>query len=236
MALRFEIELALGGNYQKWRIETQQRLARAAMGTGRDMAKLGRTVLQRSVVRAGLGRRLSKSWRSKVYPDSGYAIGPAVLFYSKARKLIDAFNRGVTIRSKAGKFLAIPTENAPKSSRTFDSARGINRRGRQNLVAAAEARHGPLRYIPIKGRRLGLLVADKQRRRRGKRKGFAPASKTALKRGDFENSVPMFWLVPQAKLKRRLNVKRDFDRLAQQLPRRAVANFNRRLRRERLRE
>jgi Family of unknown function (DUF6441) len=55
-------------------------------------------------------QRLANSWRDKHYLDA------ASLVYTKAPPIIRAFDEGGVIRSKRGRFLAIPTEDAPRGS------------------------------------------------------------------------------------------------------------------------
>jgi Family of unknown function (DUF6441) len=68
--------------------------------------------LRRQVTSAGLGQRLATSWRVKHYPNR--KLNAASLVYTKAPQIIRAFDDGVTIRSRRGRLLAIPTENAPR--------------------------------------------------------------------------------------------------------------------------
>ena len=56
-------------------------------------------------------------------------------------------------------------------------------------------------------RALSLLVVDGLRAGTGKRGGFRKASDTALKTGRGLATVVMFFLIPQARLKKRLDYK-----------------------------
>jgi hypothetical protein len=71
-----------------------------------------KTELCRQVGSAGLGQRLANSWRDRHYPNR--KLDAASLVYTKAPQIIRAFDEGVVIRSRRGRFLAIPTENAPR--------------------------------------------------------------------------------------------------------------------------
>lgn len=55
------------------------------------------------------GRSLATTWRSKVYPETGESMSAAGIVWSAAPAIIDAFDRGATIRAARAKFLAIPT-------------------------------------------------------------------------------------------------------------------------------
>jgi Family of unknown function (DUF6441) len=84
-----------------------------AVGTGTREAGRGlRTELRRQVTSAGLGQRLANSWRDRHYPNQ--KLDATSLIYTKAPQIIRAFDEGAVIRSRGGRFLAIPTENAPK--------------------------------------------------------------------------------------------------------------------------
>jgi hypothetical protein len=180
-----------------------------AAGT-RDAGRGLRTELRRQVTSAGLGQRLANSWRDRHYPNQ--RLDAASLVYSKAPQIIRAFDEGATIRSKRGRFLAIPTENAPR--------KGTDRR-RISPRTFPEHRFGPLRFVP---RQSGpsLLVVDGLRasfsRKTGQLRGFRRATAAARARGDGLATVVMFLLVPQVKLRKRLDVARAAERWSGQLP------------------
>ena len=82
-----------------------------AIGT-RDAGRRLKAELRRQVTSAGLGQRPANSWRDKQYPNQ--KLDAASLVYTKAPQIIRAFDEGAVIRSRRGRFLAIPTENAPR--------------------------------------------------------------------------------------------------------------------------
>jgi hypothetical protein len=84
----------------------------------------------------------------------------------------------------------------------------------------AEKRFGKLRYVKVKGRDLILMVADKVQKNK---RGYAPASKTTLRRGREENGVVMFVLVPSATMPKSVNP----DRIADAIGREGVERFSR---------
>jgi hypothetical protein len=166
--------------------------------------------LRRQVASAGLGQRLANSWRDKHYPNQ--QLDAATLVYAKAPQIVRAFDEGAVIRSGRGRFLAIPTDNAPRkgtdgkriSPRTFP-----------------EHRFGPLRFVP---RPTGpsLLVADGLRasfsRQTGELRGFRRATDRARRGGQGLTTVVMFLLVPQVKLSKQLDVARAAEHWSAQLP------------------
>jgi hypothetical protein len=162
------------------------------------------------VTSAGLGQRLANSWREKHYPNR--KLDAASLIYSKAPQIIRAFNEGAVIRSRRGRFLAIPTENAPRKG-----ADG----GRIRPSTFPEHRFGPLRFVP-RSSGPSLLVVDGLRasfsRKSGELRGFRRATGRARRSGYGLTTVVMFLLVPQVKLRRRLDVARVAERWSAQLP------------------
>ena len=78
--------------------------------------------LRKQVVAAGLGVRLSRTWRVRTYPNRGY--NAASLVWSKAPQIIRAFDKGAVIKGRGGNWLAIPTPAAPKrGDRTASASR-----------------------------------------------------------------------------------------------------------------
>jgi hypothetical protein len=179
------------------------------------------------------GRGLSGAWRRKVYPENGrVSLNAKGVVWTQAPTIIDAFERGVTIRARNARFLAIPTGfNAP-----------LGRRGRgyrvspAQMVASRQAFLRPFRSgggfvwcLPVRqgervGRRrapliAGGLVAVATRRRKGARGWQA-----ALLRQGF---VPMFLLVPQVQLAKRLDVVRAARVAQARVPTRIVAEWRR---------
>jgi hypothetical protein len=162
------------------------------------------------VASAGLGQRLANSWRDKHYPNQKH--DAASLVYTKAPQIIRAFDEGVVIRSTRGRFLAIPTENAPR--------KGTDGK-RISPSTFPEHRFGPLRFVP-RSSGPSLLVVDGLRasfsRKSGEPRGFRRATDRARRGGQGLTTVVMFLLVPQVKLSKRLDVVRAAERWSAQLP------------------
>ena len=147
------------------------------------------------ITQAGLGRRLSNSIRSQTYPKVGESIDAAALVWSKAPVIIGAHDTGPLIRSKDGFWLAIPTEAAGKGARGGRITPGEWERRRGLRLRFVYRRRGP-----------SLLVAEGRLNARGV--GVASRSKT----GRGLTTVPIFLLVRQVKLRKRLDLARDADR------------------------
>jgi hypothetical protein len=182
-----------------------------AVATGtRDAGRGLKTELRRQVTSAGLGQRLGNSWRDKHYPNR--KLDAASLVYTKAPQIIRAFDEGAVIGSRRGRFLAIPTENAPRKGTDGKRIRPSTFPGH---------RFGSLRFVP---RQSGpsLLVVDGLQasfsRKTGQLRGFRRATDRARQSGAGLTTVVMFLLVPQVKLRKRLDVARAAERWSAQLP------------------
>jgi hypothetical protein len=166
-------------------------IERAVAAGTRDAGRSLRTELRRQVSSAGLGQRLANSWRDKHYPNQ--QIDAASLVYTKAPQIIRALDEGAVIRSRRGRLLAIPTENAPR--------KGTDGR-RIKPSTFPEHRFGPLRFVP---RQSGpsLLVVDGLRasfsRKSGELRGFQRGTERARRSGQGLTTVVMFLLVPQVR-------------------------------------
>ena len=157
---------------------------------------------------AGLGARLANSIRSEAFPKAGISLNAAALVWSKAPVIVGAHDAGPLIRSKNGLWLAIPT---PAAGRALG--------GRRITPGAWERKTGlRLRFVY---RRTGpsLLVAEG----RLNTKGQAVASRSKTGRGQV--TAPIFLLVPQVKLPKRLDLARDADRALDSVPALIVANW-----------
>jgi hypothetical protein len=164
-------------------------IERAVASGTRDAGRGLRTELRRQVTSAGLGQRLANSWRDRHYPNQ--RLDAASLVYTKAPQIIRAFDEGGVIRSRRGRFLAIPTENAPR--------KGTDGR-RISPSTFPEHRFGPLRFVP-RPSGPSLLVVDGLRgsfsRQTGELRGFRRATERARRSGQGLTTVVMFLLVQQ---------------------------------------
>lgn len=178
------------------------------------------------------GRGIANAWRSAVYPRSGVSLRPAGLVWSKTPTIVDAFERGALVRAKGAKYLAIPTG--------FNAARG--QRGRVSkglrvtpaqMAASGQAFLRPFRSgrgfvwcLPLYG--ATALGSGRRPRRRtllfaggiaevgtANRKGREAWARDMLRKG----MVPMFLLLPQVKLAKRLDVAGAASRAGARVPR-----------------
>ena len=157
---------------------------------------------------AGLGQRLANTIRSEKFPKAKPSLSAAALVWSKAPVIVGAHDTGPLIRSKNGFWLAIPTPAAGKSSK-----------GGRITPGEWERRTGlRLRFI-YRRRGPSMLVAEG----RINTKGRAVASRSKTGRGLV--TAPIFLLVPQVKLPKRLDLARDAERAIDAVSRLVVAGW-----------
>ncbi len=181
---------------------------RAVTTATREAGSNLKTAWRGQITGAGLGQRLSRTIRSEQYPKGRASLSAAALVWSKAPVIIGAHDTGPLIRSRDGFWLAIPTPAAGKSAR-----------GGRITPGEWERRSGlRLRFVY---RRTGpsLLVAEGRLNNRGR----AVASRSKTGRG--RTTVPIFLLVPQVRLPKRLDLARNARAAQDALPGLIVANW-----------
>ena len=158
---------------------------------------------------AGLGQRLANTIRSQTYPKGRNSLDAAALVWSNAPVIIGAHDTGPLIRSASGFWLAIPLPAAGK-------ALG----GKRITPAMWEQKTGlRLRFV-YRSRGPSLLVADAVRLNT---RGQAAVSKSKMGRGQV--TAPIFLLVRQVKLPKRLDLARDAERALAAIPGSIVRNW-----------
>jgi len=198
MKLKLDFDPDLVGMLKEEIKAGEHAVTEAMKSAGADLKQAWRE----QITRAGLDHRLPRSIRNRTYPKGKDSIDAAAFVWSNAPEILLAHDKGVLIRSKSGFYLAIPTEVA-----------GKGRGGSRLTPGEWEQQRGMrLRFIY---RRSGpsLLVAEKARINT---RGTAVASRSKTGRGQV--STPIFILVPQVKLPKRLDLARDADRVAGMVP------------------
>jgi hypothetical protein len=181
---------------------------KAVTAATREAGTSLKTAWRSQITGAGLGMRLARTLRSEQYPKGNPSLHAAALVWSKAPNIVSAHDTGPLIRSRKGFWLTIPTAAAGKS-----------RRGGRISPVEWERRTGlSLRFVY---RRSGpsLLVAEGRLNKGGR----AVASRSKTGRG--LTTVPIFLLVPQVKLPKRLDLDRDTERAHDSMPGLIVANW-----------
>jgi hypothetical protein len=211
------LEAALQGSLREM-MAAELRAAERAVTAGVHEATDGlKGELRRQITSAGLGTRLANTWRGEVYPKGQQSIGAAGFVWSKAPGIVRLYAEGAVIRSKHGLFLAIPTPAAGK----YGDAR-------QKIAPGAWERiHGlRLRFVYRRGAP-SLLVADNARlSKRGR-----AAANIGRRQGDAftrlsgRTTVPLFILVPQVTVRKRLDVDGAAQKWIRALPRLVVRQW-----------
>ena len=204
--MSMRLKAAITGDLPKF-MASQVDAAKEAVTQGvRKVATDIRDDLRRQVVAAGLGVPMSRTWKVDFYPKGRNSLKAAGLVYPDMARVIRAFAEGTTIRSKHGKFLAVPSEAAPK--------RGIGGK-RISPSNFPEHSYGKLRFV-FRPHGVSLLVVDNVRATA--KGGFRKAPDSAKRSGRGLTTVVMFFLVPQTHLKKRLDIQSVADDRAQELP------------------
>lgn len=171
-------------------------VTRAIAAAGRGLKDEWRGMIRGS----GLGSRLANTVRLKVYPETEPSLRAAALAWTKAPKIMDAFDKGALIRARKGLYLAIPVQRIGM----------FGARGKRLTPRQWEKRTGRrLKFVARPGRN-ALLIDDGTRQfesGRLRRGSFGPRGPRGFK----NRIVPVFVLVRQAKLPKKLTL----DPLAQ---------------------
>ena len=192
-------------------------LMRAEVAAGQKavsttMAEAGaslKSAWRTQITGAGLGQRLANTIRQQVYPKGRNSLDAAALVWSNAPVIIGAHDTGPLIRYASGLWLAIPLPAAGK-------ALG----GKRVTPVLWEQKTGlRLRFV-YRRRGPSLLVADAVRLNT---RGQAAVSKSKTGRGQV--TAPIFILVRQVKLPKRLDLARDAERAQAAIPGSIVRNW-----------
>ena len=176
----------------------------------RDAGVALKDAWRQQVVGAGLGQRLARTIRSETWPKHKHSMNAASMVWTRAPVLVGAHDTGPLIRSNDGFWLAIPTEAA-----------GKDRSGKRPTPGEWEARTGlRLRFIY---RRTGpsLLIAEARMAKNGR----ATVSRSKTGRG--LASIPIFLLVPQVRLRKRLDLDRPAKAAIAAVPGAIVSRWER---------
>jgi len=206
------LEAALQGDLEQHMKAEVMAAGRAVVAGTRRAADGLKQEMRTQVTSAGLGRRLANSWRGRTYENK--KLDAAGRVWTRAPTIMRAFDEGVTIKSKKGLWLAIPTPAAPR--------RGVGGK-RISPSTFPEHRFGPLRFVYRGSGKPSLLVVDGLRARGGKRGGFSKPGKRARATGQGLTTVVMFIMVPQVRLRKRLDFTGAGRRWQRRLPR-LIAN------------
>lgn len=207
---------------EKLSVEMAEQIRTAEIAVTRGIRSTSNKIKEswRDDVRRALNARLATAIRSKVYPESEPSLEAAGLVYARpsrkknagAARIIAGHETGAVIRGYEGLWLAIPTEEA-----------GRGRRGGKITPVEWERRTGNRLRFVYRARGASFLVADVKLTKKGNL-GRGRMTKTgAYASGTFTGVI--FFLVPQAKLRKRLDLMNKANRLIQGLPDAIVKNW-----------
>ena len=216
------VSLALTGDLEAWADAVKVAMLQAAKSATEDEAYLGVLNPLRDEVReAGLGDRLPNTWRLEMKPGRGrLAYNPAAFIRSAAPLIIDGFSRSAVVKAGGGRFMAVPVKGGP-----MDRIRLL--RG-ETSVQAAERRLGKLTFVPVR-QGLAMLVTKAVRQTRSGRYVRVKEKDTITPRKDHQSAVPVFFLVPQIRMTKRLSWEATANAAATGFGERVEAELRRRI-------
>jgi hypothetical protein len=169
--------------------------------------------IEAATISAGLGQRMARTWASQVYPTGKNSLSPAGVVWSKAPKAMKAFTEGANIRPVFAKMLAIPT---PDGLRLMGGKRGDPVEALRKLRVSSVGRGARRRKVIDRGIELAVVPLPRGGKAqaaivtRGATYGqsgrvrAATAGRANL--GLRETSIVLFWLVPRAVIRKRLDI------------------------------
>jgi hypothetical protein len=204
----------------------QDRVSRFMLNAAKNAVADATKGLEReleAITRDAAGGRLWRAWKSEVYPRTGIAREPSGSVFvnggPRSRGAIEFFSRPGRIKSKSGRFLAVPTPAAGSQGR------------RRNLTPEEwEARNGEkLRFVYRRGRPSllvaeGLLNARTGTYRRWTTRRTKVDERRGFRRG--VTTVVIFVLIPQVAFANRFAI----DPVIRKWGRNLVEDFGRRAR------
>lgn len=218
--------MALQGDLQRTIEAANYAVIQAADAAITGVTDRRKARLRGMVEQAGLGRRLANAVRVK-RPDTimtSKDLWSFTYVQPSSVHIFSAFENGETIRAAPGKMLAIPIKGSPADRVNFGQ-----RRNGQTTIETFRARGIVMQFVRAKNGRPAMLVAKSVRLATGKTGKTRVSSAKLTKAGAFARgaaSVPLFWLIPEAKMEKRLNWQAEFKRSADELLREFAKAFD----------
>lgn len=169
-----------------------------------DVGQHLQATLRQQVRAAGLGELVANAWRLQIFPKqaSRKSFGVKARVFTKAADIITGFDEGAVIRAKNGaRFLAIPLADVPRK-------RGVGRGGTSRMTPddVETAFNQDLHFMPWgRGRPGGYLYLRNVTR--GRRGGLRVTTTERRRQGREAEIVPMFILIPAARLQKKLDLE-----------------------------
>lgn len=184
------------------------------------------------------GKSVANAWRLKVYPKPGQgprSLRPAADVTSNMPAVVDIFDKGAEVRVKRGRYLAIPTPvNRTGRGRTNNGRWPVRVTPQEMFRAGGFVRPTrnprvrlwclPLRTETTKRGRIRLFAGSYVRVLTGNMKGAEARRRAYAAERTF---VPMYFLMKQVSLRKRLNTAQVRARASGLFARAAIAELNR---------
>jgi hypothetical protein len=210
--MSLEFRLAVQGNLQSFYARSEEAVKRGMTAGMREATDTAKRRFRDKVRSIGLGDKVANTVRSEAYPKGARAsLSPAGWLFLKAPYILTG-HAGVTIRpnhaptgTAKSAYLAIPTRNVPRRSRSL----GLTRKGSQ-FAGVAEVEHRfnqDLEAVP--GRNGTILLFARVVAAKNKQ-GFRSATKGRVGKNRKIERVLMFVLVPQVRLRKRIDIDASF--------------------------
>lgn len=219
-----DIRLALTGRYLEVLREAGDASLEALHVATRETTDQARQELKADTLAAGLGGNVANAWRMKMYPPGKTrSKSPVGWIYSRAPHIVEAFEIGAKIGGGPRDPQVIPIPGSPADDLK-------NPRGPEHKLHEARRKFGELSFVPGRAGRAALLVAKNVRFGKTGRLNQAKLTKTGKYRKGAVD-VPLFFVVPHAHLRKRLNLARVKHRAERRSTARIEHHLNVELRR-----
>ena len=172
----------------------------------RELTEVAKKRGRARIGQAGFSRRWENALRGETYPERGFSANAVSFLYHRI-PYAGVFEEGARIRGKP--YLWVPLSSTPRLGR------------RKKLTPQNFSREfGPL--VPMQGKRPMLGAPVSVTKAAAKKGGPYRVSKAALRRGAADvgiiRTAPVFIGVDTVNIRKRFNLKREFDIASRQLP------------------
>ncbi len=204
-----DFELATSGKLGIWREKVQKAVLHTNRGVLEEVEVFGKDTLRADLRAAGLNG-LEKTWQGELYPRKGLAWEPVLLLHSKAPVIVSAFDEGPTITPNGDGMLAIPIPGG--FAEDFP-----NPKGPDTKVDYARQKFGDrLFVVPATSNRPAILAARLVGQTKTGRLTARKKTKTG-KYGKGTQTAMLFFLVPQVRLPKLLDIPGRFEEIERKL-------------------
>lgn len=159
----------------------------------------------RDITRPVLGDRLSKTWRLRLYGQTG-SEQPAAFIWSKAPRIIAGnMTSGTIVPVNGSRYFAIPTDKVPRR-------RG--RGGKSRMSPEEVEAHFNQDLVVLRGKTPGTLLGfvEVVRARSTRRPGYRQATRRRIAQGRKPKMVLMFTFVRSIRRRKTIDPQAAFDR------------------------